>query len=166
MKKTRSGVKTKIKTERRKRTMRRSETKKRRRNKIKTRNGKKTDPKRQMKNGRRRRSPEHPPEVTMHHDDLVVPAGKGGGGGAGVLPGLQEHQRPSKESLLDLRLPGAEIRKRKREKKNGTTSVTGEKESVLPPQKRVLATETGRRKWRREPHQIRRRNTVKSQMQL
>lgn len=75
MKKTRNGVKTKIKTERRKRTMKRSGTKRRRRNKIKTRSGKKTDPKRQMKNGRRRRSPEHHPEVTMHHDDLVVPAG-------------------------------------------------------------------------------------------
>lgn len=166
MKKTRNGVKTKIKTARKKRTMKRSETKRRRRNKKKTRSGKKTDPKRQMKNGRRRRSPEHHPEVTVHHDDLVAPAEKGGGGGAGVLPDHQEHQRPEKESRLGLHLPGAEIRKIKREKKNGTTSVTGEKENVPPPQKRVLVTEMGRRRWRRLAHQLRRRITVKRQIQL
>lgn len=166
MKKTRNGVKTKIKTARKKRTMKRSETKRRRRNKKKTRSGKETEPRRLTRNGRRRRSPEHHPEVTMHHDDLVVPAEKGGGGGAGVLPDRQEHQRPEKESHLGPRLPGAGIRKIKREKKNETTSVTGEKESVPPPQKRVLVTEMGRRRWRRLTHQLRRRNTVRRQTQL
>lgn len=59
----------------------------------------------------------------------------------------------------------AEIRKIKREKKNGTTSVTGEKENVPHPQKRVLMIETGRKRWRRPTHQLR-RNTVKKQIQV
>lgn len=49
----------------------------------------------------------------------------------------------------------AEIRKIKREKKNGTTSVTGEKESVPRLQKRVLMIEMGRRSWRRPTHRLR-----------
>lgn len=43
--------------------------------------------------------------------------------------------------------------------------MTGEKENVPHPQKRVLMIETGRKRWRRPTHQLR-RNTVKKQIQV
>lgn len=43
--------------------------------------------------------------------------------------------------------------------------MTGEKENVPHPQKRVLMIETGRKRWKRPTHQLR-RNTVKKQIQV
>lgn len=43
----------------------------------------------------------------------------------------------------------AEIRRIKREKKKGTTSVKEERENVQPLQERVVMTEMGRKRWRR-----------------